>query len=146
MPEVLSVAGLPRQQRQRIRLENQGGEIGRGNYSIPDARSRDDAGERARHQLRKQIIDEGERGNWKPLYDARANGLLDAEEARQLRHDVQLGPLAARVNHFKYSDFMKVYEAAKPEEKKQLDPVRERKRANLLRRGEGAKVSAAESE
>ena len=28
---------------------------------------------------------EGEKGNWQPLYDARAKGLLDAEEARQLR-------------------------------------------------------------
>jgi hypothetical protein len=102
--------------------------------------------ERARHELRKQIIDEGEKGNWKPLYDARAKGLLDAEEARQLRHDVQLGPLAARVNHFKYSDFMKVYEAATPEEKKQLDPIRERKRTNLLHRGESKKVSTAETQ
>jgi len=102
--------------------------------------------ERARHQLRKQIIDEGERGNWQPLYDARAKGLFDTDEARQLRHDVQLGPLAARVNRFKYSDFMKIYEAATAEEKKQLDPMRERKRANLLRRGESAKVSAAESQ
>jgi len=30
--------------------------------------------ERARHELRKQIIEEGEKGNWKPLYDARAKG------------------------------------------------------------------------
>ena len=60
--------------------------------------------ERARHELRKQIIEEGEKGNWKPLYDARAKGFLHAEEARQLRHDVQLGPVAARVDHFKYSE------------------------------------------
>jgi hypothetical protein len=68
--------------------------------------------ERARHQLRKQIIDEGEKGNWNPLYDARGKGLLDTEEVRQLRHDMQFGSLAARVNHFRYSDFMKVYEVA----------------------------------
>src|SRR4029077_7301119 len=90
---------------------------------------------RERHLVRKHIIDEGERGNWKPLYDARGQGLLDAEEARQLRHDVLLGPLAARVNHFKYSDFIKVYEVATPEEKKQLDPIRLRKRADLLKKG-----------
>jgi GGDEF domain-containing protein/2'-5' RNA ligase len=101
--------------------------------------------ERARHQLRKHIIEEGERGNWKPLYDARANGLFDSEEARRLRHDVLLGPLAARVNHFKYSDFMKVYEAATPEEKKQLDPIRLRKRADLLKKGKRTEVTQAES-
>ena len=100
--------------------------------------------EKERHLLRKHIVDEGERGNWKPLYDARANGLLDTEEARQLRHDVLLGPLAARVNHFKYSDFIKVYEAATPEEQKQLDPIRLRKRAALLRRGKHTEVTQAE--
>ena len=102
--------------------------------------------ERERHLLRKQIIEEGEKGNWKPLYDARANGLLDTEEARQLRHDVLLGPLAARVNHFKYSDFTKVYEAATPEEKKQLDPIRLRKRADLLKKGKRSDVVSAEAQ
>lgn len=100
--------------------------------------------ERARHQLRKHIIQEGERGNWKPLYDARSKGLFDAEDSRQLRHDVQLGPLAARVNHFKYPDFMKIYEAATPEEKKQLDPIRLRKRADLLKKGKRTEVTQAE--
>lgn len=99
--------------------------------------------ERARRQLRKQIIDEGERGNWKPLYDARANGLLDAEEARQLRHDVQLGPLAAKVNHLKYSDFMKVFSVATPEERKQLDSIRLRKRASLLKKGDQDVITSA---
>ena len=100
----------------------------------------------SRHELRKHIIDEGERGNWKPLYDARGQGLLDAEEARRLRHDVLLGPLAARVNHFKYSDFMKVFSVATPEEQKQLDPVRLRKRADLLKKGKRPDVVAAEAQ
>jgi hypothetical protein len=102
--------------------------------------------EGARHQLRQQIIDQGEKGNWQPLYDARAKGLLDAQEARQLRHDVQLGPLAARVNHFKYSDFMKVYGAATHEEKQELDPIRLRKRADLLKKGRSADVVTAEAQ
>jgi transposase len=100
--------------------------------------------ERARHQLRKQIIEEGERGNWQPLYDARANGLFDAEEVRQLRYDLQLGPLAVRVNHCKYSDFMRIFSVATPEEKKELDPIRLRKRAGLLKRGKREELSAAE--
>ena len=100
--------------------------------------------ERERHLLRKHIIDQGEKGNWKPLYDARANGLLDTEEAKRLRHDVLLGPLAARVNHFKYSDLTKVYEAATPEEKKQLDPIRLRKRVDLLKKGKRSDVESAE--
>jgi len=32
--------------------------------------------EKERHLLRKHIIDEGERGNWKPLYDARGRTVL----------------------------------------------------------------------
>jgi hypothetical protein len=102
--------------------------------------------ERARHELRKQIIDQGEKGNWQPLYDARAKGLLDTEEARQLRHDVQLGPLAAHVNHFKYSDFMKVFSVATPEEHKQLDPIRLRKRADLLKKEKRSDVVTAEAQ
>jgi hypothetical protein len=101
--------------------------------------------ERARHDNRKQIIEEGQKGNWKPLYDARSKGLLDAEEARQLRHDVLLGPLAARVNHFKYSDFMKVYEAASADEKRQLDPIRLRKRHALVEKGNRAELLATET-
>jgi hypothetical protein len=102
--------------------------------------------ERARHELRKQIIEEGEKGNWKPLYDARAKGLLDTQEARQLHHDVLLGPLAARVNHFKYSDFLKVFSVATPEEQKQLDSIRLRKRDALLKRGQRTEVTQAESQ
>jgi hypothetical protein len=102
--------------------------------------------ERARHEVRKQIIDQGEKGNWQPLYDARAKGLLDTEEARQLRHDVQLGPLAAHVNHFKYSDFMKVFSVATPEEHKQLDPIRLRKRADLLKKEKRSDVVTAEAQ
>jgi GGDEF domain-containing protein/2'-5' RNA ligase len=102
--------------------------------------------ERALHQLRKRIIEEGEKGDWKPLYDARASRLLDTAQVRQLRHDVQLGPLAARVNHFKYSDFLKVFSVATPEEQKQLDPIRLRKRDALLKRGQRTEVTQAESQ
>jgi hypothetical protein len=59
---------------------------------------------------------------------------------------VRLGPLAARVNHFKYGDFMKVYEAATPAEKKQLDPIRLRKRVDLLKKGDREAVVGAESQ
>ena len=64
--------------------------------------------ERERHLVRKHIIEAGEKGDWKPLYEARQKGLLDQEETRQLRRDIRLGPLAARVNHFSYSQFMRV--------------------------------------
>ena len=64
---------------------------------------------------------------------------------RQIEHDVRLGPLAARVNSFKYADFMKVYEAATPEEKKQLDPIRLRKRDTLLKNGKRSDVVSAEA-
>jgi hypothetical protein len=94
--------------------------------------------------LRRRIIEEGEKGNWKPLFDARAQGQVDQREVHQIEHDVRLGPLAARVNHFKYGDFMKVYEAATPAEKKQLDPIRIRKRGDLMKKGHQAEVSAAE--
>ena len=58
---------------------------------------------------------------------------------------MQLGPLAARVNHFKYSDFMKVFSVATPEEQKQLDPIRLRKREDLLKHGKRTEVTQSES-
>ena len=71
--------------------------------------------------------------------------LSKGEEVRLIRHDVQLAPLATWVNHFKYADLMKVYEAATPEEKKQLDLLRLRKRHALLEKGKRAEVAEAES-
>ena len=96
------------------------------------------------YALRRRIIEEGAKGNWKPLFDARAQGQVDQREVHQIEHDVRLGPLATRVNHFKYGDFMKVYEAATPTEKKQLDPIRLRKRADLLKKGNREAVTIAE--
>jgi hypothetical protein len=90
--------------------------------------------EKEHYALRRHLIQEAEGGNWEPLFDARRRGQMDQRAVRQIEHDVRLGPLAARVNHFKYSDFMRVYEAATPEEKKQLDPIRLRKHADLLKR------------
>jgi GGDEF domain-containing protein len=124
----------------RTKAEKMAGDIAQS--YIPD-RTMSPA-ERARHQLRKQIIEEGEKGDWRPLYDARAHRLFDQEEVRQIRHDVQLGPLAARVNHFKYADFMKVFSVATPEEQRQLDLIRLRKRADLLKGGKRAEVTQAE--
>lgn len=98
------------------------------------------------YALRRRIIEEGEKGNWKPLFDARAQGQVDQHEVHQIEHDVRLGPLAARVNHFKYGDFMKVYEAATPAEKKQLDPIKLRKRADLLKKGNRESVEAGGSQ
>jgi hypothetical protein len=40
---------------------------------------------------------------------------------------------------------MKVYEVATPEEKQQLDPVRERKREALLKQGKRTEVTQFES-
>ena len=37
-------------------------------------------------------IQAGEQGDWKPFYEARQRGLLDQEQTRQLRRDIQLGP------------------------------------------------------
>lgn len=100
--------------------------------------------EKEHHALRRRLIEEGEKGNWKLLFDARAQGQLDQREVHQIEHDVRLGPLAARVNHFKYSDFLKVYEAATPEEKKQLDPIRLRKRDALLKRGKRTEMTQSQ--
>jgi len=66
-------------------------------------------------------------------------------EVRQIEHDARLGPLAARVNHFKYGEFFRVYGAFTPEKKRQLDPVRLRKRDDLLKQGKRTEVTQAES-
>ena len=87
------------------------------------------------YALRRRLIDEVGNGNWKPMFDARAKGQIDQREVREIEHDVRLGPLAARVSHFTYANFLKVYEAATPEEKKQLAPILERKREILLKKG-----------
>lgn len=52
--------------------------------------------EREQHTLRRRLIEEGEKGNWKPLFDARAQGQVDQREVHQIEHDVRRGPLAAR--------------------------------------------------
>ena len=101
--------------------------------------------EKERYLARRHIIDEGEKGNWQPLWDARSKGLFDQEQVRQMQHDVHLGPLAARVHHFSYPDFMRVYDVATPEEKKQLEPIRRRKQIDLMRRGKRAEVTQAEA-
>ena len=80
--------------------------------------------EREKHALRRHLIEEGERGNWQPLFDARAQGQIDQREQREIEYDVKLGPLAVRVEHFKSGDFLKVYEAVTPGEKRQLDRIR----------------------
>ena len=41
---------------------------------------------------------------------------------------------------------MKVYEAATPDEKRKLDPIRLRKREDLLRKGDRTEVPVAEQQ
>jgi hypothetical protein len=53
--------------------------------------------EKEHHQLRRHLIDEAEKGNWKPLFDARAKGQVDQREVHQIEHDV--APRAASGSH-----------------------------------------------
>ena len=63
----------------------------------------------------------------------------DPKNQPRKRDNLETGPAP----HLAYSDFMKVFSVATPEEQKQLDPIRLRKRSGLLRRGDRESAVAA---
>jgi len=83
--------------------------------------------------LRRDILDDLRKGNSKSLDDALAKGEITRKQVQSLEHRARLTPLQDTVHGFTYKEIWRVYQVASPGEKKELEPLVNQKRMNLLR-------------
>lgn len=89
--------------------------------------------DREKYSLRHEILLSLRKGDEKPLSEALAKSEITYRQAYTLRQRARLTPLQDAVRNFGYKDLWRVYQHADPEEKKQLNPLLRRRRAELFK-------------
>ena len=100
--------------------------------------------QRAAYSRRSEILEALRKGDDKPLSQALSERQINSEQARELRRRARLTPLQDKVRNFRYRELWQVYEAADPDEKKQLEHTLRRKRAELFEKSRGEEVGETE--
>ncbi len=102
--------------------------------------------QRAAYSRRYEILEALRKGDDKPLSQALSERQINSEQARELRRRARLTPLQDKVRNFRYRELWQVYEAADPDEKKQLEHTLRRKRAELFEKSRGEEVGETEAQ
>jgi hypothetical protein len=93
--------------------------------------------ERDSYYARQKALDALRKGDPSVLQEEERERKITQEQAKTLRHEAHLTPLQQKVHNFSYSELKQVYDVASPEEKKQLDPIKRAKIANLFNKSRG---------
>lgn len=85
--------------------------------------------------VRRNALDALRKGDDGPLENAIGEHKINREQAHKLKERAKLTPLQDKVHSFSYPEAMRVYDAATPEQKQELEHIIRTKRRNLLKKG-----------
>jgi hypothetical protein len=91
--------------------------------------------------MRREILDQLRKGNEQPLRDAQVKHEISRKQVMNLERRARLTPLQDTVHGFTYKEIRRVYDAASPEEKKELQEMVHHKLMNLLHSGRREEVT-----